>query len=338
MNIILIDADSLCYIGGSCEDVNQAFDKVDVALSNIIEKSNSTHYQIFVEKSGNNNFRKKIVKSYKEGRKNKELPMFYKEIKEYLIGSWNAYGISGYESDDLIVSAWRKAKREYPFNEVLIASMDKDLKQYPIKMFDTYYSRFGTIHDVSNEDAEYNFYYQMILGDSTDSIKGVKGKGKKKAEDALNGAKNKFIATCRVYRSVYGSRWQKHFISNYVQVKLLDNLNVTLDFNQAEFEQSMAKKQTIKNYSPSEKDIEIIRECIKKYKIGFSLEKVYNGYNIVRCKLNDELECIKDSLGYKRIDLSKKDTKRNRFVISNQFDAEKEVMQSYKEIIEYLKK
>lgn len=100
----------------------------------------------------------------------------------------------------------------------------------------------------------------------------------------------------------------------------------------------MAKKQTIKNYSPSEKDIEIIRECIKKYKIGFSLEKVYNGYNIVRCKLNDELECIKDSLGYKRIDLSKKDTKRNRFVISNQFDAEKEVMQSYKEIIEYLKK
>ena len=80
--IILIDADSLCYIGGSCEDVDQAYDKVDIALSNILGKSDASHYMIFAERPYNNLFRKKIVNSYKIGRANKELPNFYKEIKE----------------------------------------------------------------------------------------------------------------------------------------------------------------------------------------------------------------------------------------------------------------
>lgn len=235
MKIILIDADSMCYIGGSFDEVDQAYDKVDEALSKIISESKATNYQVFVEKTKNNNFRKKIVKSYKKSRLNKELPKFYIEIKDYLINTWNAYGISGYESDDVIISAWRLAKKEYPFNEVLIASMDKDLKQYPITFFDTYYRRFGEVTSISNDECDYNFWIQMIQGDSTDSISGVKGKGIKYAESSLKQSKNHFITTCRVYRSVYGSRWQKNFIKNYVQLRLLDNLNVDLDLLEVEF-------------------------------------------------------------------------------------------------------
>lgn len=234
--IILIDADSLCYIGNKCEEVEQAYDKVDEAISNIITTSGASHYNIFVEKPFNNNFRKKIVKSYKKSRANKELPKFYNEIKEYLIGTWNAVGLGGYESDDVLISYYRRCKEEYPFTEVLIASMDKDLRQYPIKIFDTYYNRFGEIYDITEDEADYNFWLQMIMGDVVDSISGVKGKGVKKAEVVLNGIKNRFIAVCRTYKEVYGSRWQKEFIKNLVQVRLLDNLNVQINLDEVNYE------------------------------------------------------------------------------------------------------
>jgi 5'-3' exonuclease len=236
MKIILIDADSLQYIGSNCEEVEQAYDKVDNAISNIVSTSGASHYMVLIEKPYNNNFRKKIVSSYKIGRKNKELPNFYNEIKEYITLNWGGYGIGGYETDDVIISLWKKCKEEYPFTEVLVASMDKDLRQYPITFFDTYYNRFGEVTEVSESDANYNLWKQVIMGDSTDSIGGAKGKGLKKAESVLNGSKNHFIATCRVYREVYGSRWQKNFIKNYVQVKLLDNLNVKIELQEANYE------------------------------------------------------------------------------------------------------
>lgn len=235
-NIILIDADSMCYIGSNCEEVEQAYDKVDSAISNIVATSGASHYMVLIEKPYNNNFRKKIVSSYKIGRKGKPLPNFYNEIKEYITLNWNGYGLGGYETDDVIISMWKKCKEEYPFTEVLIASMDKDLKQYNITFFDTYYNRFGEVTEISESEANYSFWKQMIQGDSTDSISGVKGKGLKKAESALNASKNHFIATCRIYKEVYGSRWQKNFIKNYVQVKLLDNLNVKIELQEANYE------------------------------------------------------------------------------------------------------
>ena len=234
--IILIDADSLQYIGSNCEEVEQAYDKVDNAISNIVSTSGASHYMVLIEKPYNNNFRKKIVSSYKIGRKGKPLPNFYNEIKEYITLNWGGYGLGGYETDDVIISLWKKCKEEYPFTEVLVASMDKDLRQYPITFFDTYYNRFGEVTEVSESDANYNLWKQVIMGDSTDSIGGAKGKGLKKAESVLNGSKNHFIATCRVYREVYGSRWQKNFIKNYVQVKLLDNLNVKIELQEANYE------------------------------------------------------------------------------------------------------
>jgi 5'-3' exonuclease len=235
--IIIIDADSLAYIGSNCEEVEQAYDKVDTAISNIVSTSGASHYMVLIEKPYNNNFRKKIVSSYKIGRKGKPLPNFYNEIKEYITLNWGGYGNGGYETDDVIISLWKKCKEEYPFTEVLIASMDKDLRQFPITIFDTYYTRFGEVTEISESEANYNFWRQMIQGDSTDSISGVKGKGLKKAESALNQSKNHFIATCRIYREVYGSRWQKNFIKNYVQVKLLDNLNVKIELQKANYEE-----------------------------------------------------------------------------------------------------
>lgn len=230
MKIVLIDSDSLCYIGGDDESV--VLDKIDEAITNIINGASATHYVVFTEGLNNNSFRKKIVQSYKSGRVGRPLPDFYHTIKQYLISDWNGYGIQGYETDDVIISSWRKLTQEYPFSEVIIATMDKDYKTYPIMMFDTYFKRFGEMYNITDNEANYNFYLQMLQGDSSDSVSGAKGIGVKKGSDLLDKSSNYFITVCREYRRIYGGRWIKFFIKNKVQLRLLDNLRVDFNLNE----------------------------------------------------------------------------------------------------------
>lgn len=231
--IILIDADSFLY--WNIEDLDQYKDKIDEYISRILVDSNSSHYRLFVEPFNNTTHRKLFISNYKANRANKERPHNYVEIKEYLLECYNPVSIVGLESDDLLISWYFKIKQEYPFSDVMIAGMDKDLKTFPIKMFDTYYRRFGDISEVSEDEADYNFYYQMIVGDSSDNIKGMKGKGKKYAETLLKQSKNRFITVCREYNKMYKSKWQKKFISEYVQLKLIDNIRVNIQLDKAEF-------------------------------------------------------------------------------------------------------
>ncbi len=233
-NTILIDGDSFAY--WSIEDLDEYKDKIDNHISKILLESNSTHYRIFVEPFNNTTHRKLFVSNYKANRSNKEKPVNYKEIKEYLLECYNPVSIQGLESDDLLISWYFEFKREFPFSDIMIAGLDKDLRTFPIKMFDTYYRRFGEVHDVSEDEADYNFHYQMIVGDSTDNIKGMKGKGKKHAETVLKHSKNRFIAVCREYKKMYNSKWQKKFLSEYVQLKLIDNIRVKIELDVAEFE------------------------------------------------------------------------------------------------------
>ena len=230
MKIALIDADSLCYISG--DDLDQALDKVDKAIQSILETSQATHYKVFLEPKKNNVYRKKIFQTYKANRVGKPLPEFYNDIKDYIGSEWDAYGLNGYESDDVIISSYKKFKKEFPFSDVIVCALDKDYKTYPITFFDTYYQRFGQVSVIDEQEAEYNFLLQMITGDLSDNIKGIKGKGKKAGENALWLSKNRFLSVCRLYRKVYGSRWQKNFIKNYLQLRLVDNLRVDFELNQ----------------------------------------------------------------------------------------------------------
>jgi 5'-3' exonuclease len=230
MKIVLIDSDSLAYIGGDDESI--VLDKVDEVITNIINGVGATHYVVFTEGLNNNSFRKKIVQSYKSGRVGRPLPDFYHTIKQYLASDWNGYGIQGYETDDVIISSWRKLTNEYPFSEVIIATMDKDYKTYPITMFDTYFKRFGEVYNITENEANYNFYLQMLQGDSSDSVSGAKGVGIKKGSELLDSSTNYFITVCREYRRIYGSRWMKFFIKNRVQLRLLDNLRVEFSLNE----------------------------------------------------------------------------------------------------------
>ena len=97
----------------------------------------------------------------------------------------------------------------------------------------------------------------------------------------------------------------------------------------------MAKKK-VERFFPREDDIAVVGLINKEVKVAFSVEKSDYGFYVVRYELNDNLEGLKNTIRYKRIDLKEKDTKRNRLVFLNQEDAEREALSSYKELFNYI--
>ena len=95
-------------------------------------------------------------------------------------------------------------------------------------------------------------------------------------------------------------------------------------------------KNKVERFFPREDDIAVVGLINKEVKVAFSVEKSDYGFYVVRYELNDNLEGLKNTIRYKRIDLKEKDTKRNRLVFLNQEDAEREALSSYKELFNYI--
>lgn len=95
-------------------------------------------------------------------------------------------------------------------------------------------------------------------------------------------------------------------------------------------------KNKVEKFFPKEEDIAIVGLINKEVKVAFSVEKADYGFYVVRYELNDNLEGLKNTIRYKRIDLKEKDSKRNRVIFSNQEDAEREALSSYKELFNYI--
>ncbi|MCW8983153.1 MAG: hypothetical protein OQK13_03830, partial [Gammaproteobacteria bacterium] len=66
----------------------------------------------------------------------------------------------------------------------ILCSPDKDLDQVPCMHYDP---NKGEVYVIDEEIADACLYVQILTGDSTDSIPGVKGIGPKKAEKLLRG-------------------------------------------------------------------------------------------------------------------------------------------------------
>ena len=102
--------------------------------------------------------------------------------------------IERYEADDVIGSIATQFKND--FDEILIASGDKDLMQFvdgPIKMLDTMKDKIFGRNEVFEKMGVYPEQivdYLSLLGDTSDNIPGVKGIGAKGASKLLAEFKN----------------------------------------------------------------------------------------------------------------------------------------------------
>lgn len=160
-------------------------------LHNMIVKHKPTHILV-ARDTKEGSFRKDIYPDYKAHRTeppDELIPQF--PLVDELIKVLGLPEIkeAGYEADDVIGSVVTQWKND--FDEILIASGDKDLMQFvdgPVKMLDTMKEKIYSREDVKDKMGVYPeqiMDYLSLIGDSSDNIPGVDGIGPKGAQNLI---------------------------------------------------------------------------------------------------------------------------------------------------------
>lgn len=233
--VLLIDADSLVF--ASCcrrknapdddpfySDIQDSINKFDQQYMKIV---NDLEDQFEIEKiitfnGCKGNFRKLITKNYKANRKKQKLPPLLHPMHKYVKEQYNSVYGFGIETDDLVARYWYTLSQDIGRDNVCIISIDKDYKQFPAKIYN-YHPNTKKILDISEDDALYNFYEQMIVGDSCDNVNYHRGKGIKFAKNYYKGCKTKYQYTKKLYelfKLQYKSKAKLKYIECYTLLKL----------------------------------------------------------------------------------------------------------------------
>lgn len=233
--VLLFDADSLIF--ASCyrkrttpddipyydnlDDITAKFDENFMKIINDLEE----HYEIdkVITFNGSlGNFRKLITPKYKANRINTPKPPLLNEMHKWVKDNYDSVYGYGVETDDMVAKYWYELSKEIGRDNVMIVSIDKDYKQFPCLMYN-YHKKHQVVLDITEEEAMYNFYEQMIVGDSADNVNYFKGKGKKFAEKYLAGCQTKYQYTKKMYqlfKEVHKEKAKQRYIECYNLLKL----------------------------------------------------------------------------------------------------------------------
>lgn len=112
--------------------------------------------------------------------------------------------------------------------------MDKDMKQTPNCEIYNFHYMHKTLFKISEHEARYNFWSQVLIGDSDDCVKGIFGYGKAKPPKIFKGCKTDFqyLRACYAeYHKKYKGKAREKMIETYVLVKLRDNVKTPSELN-----------------------------------------------------------------------------------------------------------
>ena len=233
--ILLVDADSLIF--ASCykkrehkdderfytdiEDSKAKFDEQFMSIVNKLEDMYNVE-RVITFSGSKGNFRKLITPVYKANRKKQELPPLLDEMHQFVKDEYNSVWGFGIETDDIVARYWKELSNEVGRNNVMIVSIDKDYKQFPALIYNYHY-KHKEVLDISEEEALYNFYEQMIVGDTADNVNYFKGKGKKYAEKYLADCNTKYQYTRKMlelFQEKYKSKARQKYAECYHLLKL----------------------------------------------------------------------------------------------------------------------
>jgi 5'-3' exonuclease len=203
----IIDADSLFYMIAATTDTEyQAKKNLDTAINRIIDTINAETVTIFIK--GPNNFRFLADSDYKGNRKSaideavkERVDQLYAYARELYITSDDG------EADDYCaITAYESMKAGQSF---IVSHIDKDLNTIP-----GWHHNFRT-NDIYSMSPEVSYFFlmkQLIMGDSTDNIKGIWKVGPKGAEKALID-----LPPAQMYNTVL-SLWQEKMGANWKEL------------------------------------------------------------------------------------------------------------------------
>ena len=213
-NVVLIDADSLAFMGKPTDSIQDIILKVDEKINNILDICQANYYCLFVSqgKYFRHDLKDKSEESgsYKSNRKYSN-QNYNRVIKEYLIAQYGAVSSPNVEADDVIAYwinktiMWATNLDGIPFLfdsrsliltedtekcNIILSAVDKDLlKSIPGRHL-VYNKKQGDEWGMewveTSLDDSLNFKaMQMLHGDSSDGISGLGGIGPKRAEKIL---------------------------------------------------------------------------------------------------------------------------------------------------------
>lgn len=238
MTIALIDGDAVAYrCAASCEPTKEklereplevAIQRADELCYRILSDTQAEKYRFFL--TGSENFRKKLYPDYKANRANKPVPQYLQDVRAFLVGEWNAEICVGYEADDGIgISA---------NEDSIICAYDKDFRQLVGHHYNFVKSEFFS---VDLHSASLAFWSSMLIGDSSDNVRGVDGIGPVKAKRHLQ-----YLSPEDMEHCVYGLYDDpERFSLNYRLLRLIqseDELQKVLD--EATIKESQREKST----------------------------------------------------------------------------------------------
>ena len=217
--IAIFDIDSLIYEACyGAEELEEAIDRFFNRYNNVIyEVSNRFDIKGVIPVGFcKENYRKKVDLSYKANRTS-DKPKFFNELIDHIQENLNVQNRRGIETDDLVV----KYHEYYGKDGSIIISIDKDYKQFEGTIYNYHKKVFITI---SKQEALYNFYEQMVIGDTADNVNYIKGVGKAWCEKNLSD-KNEYSMRRAVY-TLFKQRYRSKAKEMYIRCYLLLKLNV----------------------------------------------------------------------------------------------------------------
>ena len=233
--ILLVDADSLIF--ASCykkrefptdekfytdiDDSKAKFDQQFMSIVNKLEDMYSVD-KVITFSGSKGNFRKLITSDYKANRKAVDLPPLLNAMHDYVKDQYESVWGHGIETDDIVARYWFELSNEIGRDNVMIVSIDKDYKQFPCLIYNYHY-KHKEVLDISEEEALYNFYEQMIIGDTADNVNYFKGKGKKYAEKYLADCNTKYQYTRKMlelFQEKYKGKARQKYAECYHLLKL----------------------------------------------------------------------------------------------------------------------
>ncbi|MCH7696170.1 MAG: hypothetical protein IIB73_07725 [Proteobacteria bacterium] len=179
----LIDVELLLYKNAAAIDAEtitfaMAVFNVEDETRSILKACGASEYKMVV--SGRNNYRKTLYPdTYKANRPAKPVQYYnlLEAIKANHSESWLCH--DQLEADDLLGIMATNGRITNP----IICSIDKDMLTIPCWHYQWHHDDFP--HEVTQEQGDQFWVKQLLMGDSTDGITGMKGIGPKKAEGMI---------------------------------------------------------------------------------------------------------------------------------------------------------
>lgn len=183
------------------EPLANALHNIDTVVDSIAGKFDSLEF--YLSGTGNWRLEEATVKPYKGNRSPFNKPVYYKEIREYIVRKYGAVLVDGMEADDAIgIRATTN-----PGEPVCIVSIDKDLDMIPGEHYNWVKDKRYTLNGT---EATRNFYKQVLTGDSVDNIPGIYGLGPRNAERIIGQYSNE-----RAMWQACRNEWYKHYPDGY---------------------------------------------------------------------------------------------------------------------------